>query len=121
MTHWPTQPSMAKLDPGPEVVSATTLKSGRRGTGIAPFWPPAHGVSRFEWPLHRVQALPQWSSLTAAGLLGSGVQNLPPVVSWREVFPDHPALIPDMEIPAEGSKEKRAHIFRGFARYQTLH
>ena len=26
-----------------------------------------------------------------------------------------------MEIPAEGSKEKRAHIFRRFARYQTLH
>lgn len=35
-----------KLDPGPEVVSATTLKSGRSGTGIAPFWPPAQEVSK---------------------------------------------------------------------------
>lgn len=42
---------------------------------------------------------PPWSSLTAAGLLGSGVQNLPPIVPRGQIFPDHPALIPDMKIP----------------------
>ena len=68
---------------------------------------------------HRAQTLLPCNPLTTAGLLGSGVQNLPPVVFWREIFPDHPALVPDVEIPAESSIEKRTHIFRGFARYQT--
>lgn len=76
-----------------------------------PFWPPAHVISPPAQPPHGAQILPQWPSLTAAGLLGSGVQNLPPIVSWWEIFPDHPALIPDMEIPAEKSKEMKIHIF----------
>lgn len=71
-------------------------------------------------PPHRAQTLPQGPSLTAAGLLGSGVQNLPTIVSWREIFPDHPALIPDVEIPTEERKKMRIY-FRRFARYWTLY
>lgn len=43
-------------------------------------------------------------SLTVACLLRRGIQHLPASVSGREVFSDHPALIPDVEIPEEEAR-----------------
>lgn len=55
------------------------------------------------------------SQRTAAGSLGGGVQNLPAIVPWWEIFPDHPALVPDMEVPAEGRKEAGLIFPEGFS------
>jgi hypothetical protein len=58
---------------------------------------------------------------TTAGLLGGGVQNLPAVVPWWKVFPDHPALIPDVEVPVDRGRSHSLYFLTSESFSGTRH
>lgn len=44
-----------------------------------------------------------------ARFLGSGVHGLPAPVSRGQVWPGHPAVVPDVEVPARHIRFRRTH------------
>ena len=60
--------------------------------------------------------------LTFALLLGGGIQNLPSTVRRAQVIPHKPGFIPDVEIPADRTRDWRAYPrphSRRMAKYHT--